>query len=84
VSPTIGKCPRLRSLTSLIYQEELVHEYGEFFEGKSKDELDALARSFHFGKSYSSFILAPPLTFVIPENCVRRDELNEILRADVD
>jgi hypothetical protein len=54
VSPTVGKCPRLRSLTARIYQEELVHEYGEFFEGKSKDELDALARSFHFGESYSS------------------------------
>ncbi|GFZ44269.1 hypothetical protein JCM24511_01991, partial [Saitozyma sp. JCM 24511] len=30
-------------------QEELVPEYCSYFEGKTFDELDQLARSFHFG-----------------------------------
>jgi hypothetical protein len=35
----------------LIEKEELVHEYGAFFEGKTKDELEDLAKSFSLGKS---------------------------------
>ena len=34
---------------TLISQEEMVPEYCEYFRGKSFEELDQLARSFHFG-----------------------------------
>jgi hypothetical protein len=33
-----------------LFQEELVHEYGAYFEGKTKEELDELARSFALGQ----------------------------------
>lgn len=40
---------RARSTLIQNEQEELVPEYCSYFEGKTFDELDQLARSFHFG-----------------------------------
>ncbi|KAI9635318.1 glycoside hydrolase superfamily [Dioszegia hungarica] len=40
------KRPLARLVREILLSEELVHEYGSYFEGKTMDELDELARSF--------------------------------------
>jgi hypothetical protein len=37
-----------RFVRNILLSEELVHEYGAYFKGKSLEELDALAKSFSF------------------------------------
>ena len=65
----------------------MLNEYGRYFEGKSKAELDDIAKSFSFGEPQNP-ILFTPLLPCIPthvwasENCKQRTRLNEILRKD--
>jgi hypothetical protein len=40
-----------RLVRELLLSEELVHEFGEYFEGKSMEELEALAKSFSLCES---------------------------------
>lgn len=48
-----GRCGRVwRSVLMLVcLQEELCPEYASYFEGKTKEELDDLAKSFALGES---------------------------------
>lgn len=61
----------------LTEQEELVHEYGALFEGKTKDELEDLAKSFSLCKSV--YRMTQP---DISASCTQRDSLNAVLTED--
>lgn len=43
----------LRQVRGLLLSEELAKEYGQYFDGLSYDELDAVARSWHFGEYHN-------------------------------
>lgn len=40
----------LRQVRGLLLSEELAKEYGRYFEGLSLEDLDAVAKSWHFGE----------------------------------
>jgi len=46
-----------RLVRNILLSEELVHEYAEYFDGLSTQELDDLARSFAFGESSNPLIM---------------------------
>jgi hypothetical protein len=71
-----------------LMSEELAKEWAEHFRGKSKEELDDLAKSFAFGGCGASWrrgsaprgSLLTLSQSAITEHCKQRKELNEILR----
>lgn len=51
------------------FQEELVHEYGVYFDGKSKAELDELAMSFALGAHSFAVSLVQALIIFVRKLC---------------
>jgi hypothetical protein len=71
-----------------LMSEELAIEWAEHFRGKTKEELDELAKSFAFGECWGAAAASAlaagadkPDAVGFTENCVQRKELNEILRG---
>lgn len=65
-----------RLLREILLSDELIHEYGALFEGKTLEELDNLAKSFSLGT------LSNRQSTDIAGSCHQRIALHDVLKRD--